>query len=195
MKTLKTGFFTIIVIIVTVTLFFLSGIFSTNPSTFQINKNIQEFNLKTHTGNNFNYKLYKGFPSVFFFGFTSCPDICPTTLAEISKMIINLGKKSKMIKFYFVSVDPDTDTIENINYYLESFNDQIIGITGEKANVEKFLKYMNVFHKKVDLGDDMYTFDHSSQMFLFKKNGDFFATISPTEDTKIAMNKLNAILE
>ena len=70
-------------------------------------------------------------PSVFFFGFLNCPDICPNTLVEISNIILKLGKKSNKINFYFVTVDPERDTISNMKEYLTNFNENIIGITGD----------------------------------------------------------------
>ena len=81
------------------------------------------------------------------------PDVCPFTLTRISEIINKLNNKSDLIRFYFVTVDPDRDKIEDLKEYLNAFHPKIIGVTGSNVNVEKFLKYMYVYKKKIQLDE------------------------------------------
>ena len=169
---------------------------NTNNSndSFSVNKNINEFNLITHNNEKFTYDYNLGYSSVFFFGFLNCPDICPATLFKISKIIDSLKSSNKNIKYYFVTVDPERDTPDKLKKYLEGFSNKIIGITGENEAVYRFLDSMNVYYKKILFDEKNYSFDHSAQIFLFDKRGNFFGTISTNEDVEIAIEKIKAIL-
>ena len=183
-------------------LVFSSGIFllslylnqkNTKQTKFSIYKGLNALNLKTHKGDSFILKNVLGAPSIFFFGFLNCPDICPNTLTDISKIITNLGSDSKEINFYFVTVDPERDQVLEMNEYLSHFNNEIIGITGQIENIKKFLKHMHVYYKKIYTDEDFYTLDHASNMLIFKKNGDFFGTISSSESQSMIENKIKSL--
>ena len=96
---------------------------------FFLSTEIDSYELYTHKGTLLKEKKVLNKPSIFFFGFLNCPDICPNTLAEISNIILKLGHKSNKINFYFVTVDPERDTISNMKEYLTNFNANIIGVT------------------------------------------------------------------
>ena len=98
------------------------------------------------------------------------------------------------MRYYFVSVDPERDKIKDLKEYLNSFHPKIIGITGTDNNIEKFLKYMYVYKKKIPLGEGNYTIDHSSQIFLFNKKGIFFGTLSTDEKDKNISAKIRKII-
>ena len=164
-----------------------------NNYQFQLNSEIDNFNLITHNGKKVNKALLLNSPSIFFFGFSNCPDVCPATLMRISAIIKELKEASNKFSFYFVTVDPARDTQKNIQKYLTNFNKNIIGVTGPVIGLNKFLKYMYVYNEKVILSDEYYTFDHSSQLFLFKKNGEFFGTISSGESIDSAVNKISML--
>ena len=165
---------------------------SDKNESFNLSKDINSYKLYTHRGNSFDIKNFLNKPSIFFFGFLNCPDICPNTLQEISNIIVKLGEKSNKVNFFFVTVDPERDTVINMREYLDNFNENIIGITGEVESIKKFLKSMHVYYKKVFISKDFYTLDHSSQIFIFKKNGNFFGTISTNEEESIVLKKIES---
>ncbi len=151
--------------------------------------------LITHKGNVLNKSDFIGIESVLFFGFTFCPDICPMTLNKITEFINTLDTESNKLKFYFITVDPDRDTVNVIDDYLNSFSEQIIGVTGNKLAINKFLKGLHVYHKKIiiDNNFDDYTVDHTSSILLIDNKGDLFATISYNEDKEISIEKLKKL--
>lgn len=165
----------------------------TKRQNFNLNLEINNFQLVTHDGEKFDKNLLGNTSSIFFFGFANCPDICPDTLIKISDIINKLKNTSYKYSFYFVTVDPERDTQENMKEYLDNFSNKIIGVTGSVENMKNFLKYMYVYNEKVILDNDFYTFDHSSQLFLFKKNGTFFGTISPGENIDTALTKIGML--
>ena len=194
MKNKKFKTFLLAIFFVVSGIIFIS-IFSSNKNeTLSLSKSINKFNLITHTREKFDNELVSNYPSLIFFGFLNCPDVCPFTLTKISEIINKLNNKSDLIRFYFVTVDPDRDKIEDLKEYLNAFHPKIIGVTGSNVNVEKFLKYMYVYKKKIQLDDNNYTIDHSSQIFLFNKNGNFFGTLSTNEKENNILAKINKII-
>ena len=179
------------VVLGTVYISFLSP--NKNEKLF-LSKNINKFQLITHSNEKFNDKLFSNYPSLIFFGFLNCPDVCPFTLTKISEIIYKLKDKSDFMKFYFVTVDPERDKIEELKEYLNAFHPKIIGVTGSNIGIENFLKYMYVYKKEIPLDNDNYTIDHSSQIFLFKKNGSFFGTLSTNEKENNILGKINKII-
>ena len=170
-------------------------VFSSNKSeNLYLSKNVNKFKLITHFNEKFDDKLFSNYPSLIFFGFLNCPDVCPFTLTKISEIINKLKDKSDFMKFYFVTVDPERDKIEELKEYLNAFHTKIIGVTGSNIGIEKFLKYMYVYKKEIPLDNNNYTIDHSSQMFLFKKNGRFFGTLSTNEKDNNILGKINKLL-
>ena len=159
-----------------------------------LSKNINKFELITFTNEKFDSNYFANYPSLIFFGFLSCPDVCPFTLTKISEIIDKLKNNSDLIKFYFVTVDPERDKIEDLKEYLNSFHPKIIGVTGSNKGIENFLKYMYVYKKIIHLDDENYTIDHSSQMFLFNKNGSFFGTLSTNEQESNILDKIKKII-
>ena len=162
---------------------------------FFLSREINNYDLYTDNGDLLKRENILEYPSVFFFGFLDCPDICPNTLAEISDIIFELGERKNNINFFFVTVDPERDTISEMRNYLDNFHDNIIGITGSPNNVKKFLKSMHVYYKKVFIEKDLYTLDHSSQLYLFEKNGKFFGTTSLSEEKIVVFDKIEAIIK
>ncbi|MDC3024551.1 SCO family protein [Alphaproteobacteria bacterium] len=162
---------------------------------FFLSREINNYDLYTDNGDLLKRENILEYPSVFFFGFLDCPDICPNTLAEISNIIFELGERKNNINFFFVTVDPERDTISEMRNYLDNFHDNIIGITGSPNNVKKFLKSMHVYYKKVFIEKDLYTMDHSSQLYLFEKNGKFFGTTSLSEEKIVVFDKIEAIIK
>ncbi|MAH88658.1 MAG: hypothetical protein CMJ06_01190 [Pelagibacterales bacterium] len=159
-----------------------------------LSKKVEKYNLITHKNENFNSKFFSNHPSLMFFGFLNCPDVCPFTLVKISEIINKLKDHSKLVKFYFVTVDPERDKILDLKEYLNTFNSDIIGITGSSNNIENFLKHMHVYKKKIYLDESNYTIDHSSQMLLFDKKGNFFGTLSTNEKIEDILSKIKKVI-
>ena len=181
------------IITTSITIFF-SMTEKTKDNKFVINKSLDKLNLVTHKQELLSYKKVLSNPSIFFFGFISCPDICPNTLIEISKIIKNLGEQRSKISFYFVTVDPERDKLLELQEYLSNFDDEIIGVTGKSENVFKFLKSMHVYYKKIYIDESFYTLDHTSNLLVFKKNGDFFGTISFKEAEEVILQKIRSVI-
>ena len=179
----------------TIILFFIIiNLEEKQDAKFILNAEINKFNLITHNGDIFNSKILSKAPSLFFFGFLNCPDICPATLTKVSNIIKSLQLKNKRVNFYFVTVDPKRDNEKKIKEYLSHFNSNIIGVTGSPNNINDFLDYMYVYRKKVYLSEEEYTYDHSSQIFMFHKDGDFFGTISLNDDNIDIYKKIDKII-
>ena len=171
------------------------SVFSSNKNeTLYLSKNVNKFKLITHSNEKFDDKFFSNYPSLIFFGFLNCPDVCPFTLTKISEIIDKLKDKSDFMRFYFVTVDPERDKIEDLKEYLNAFHPKIIGVTGSNIGIENFLKYMYVYKKEIQLDNNNYTIDHSSQIFLFKKNGSFFGTLSTNEKDNNILGKINKLI-
>jgi protein SCO1/2 len=136
-------------------------------------------------------------PHLLFFGFTHCPDVCPTTLFEAAGWLKALGDDANKLTVYFVTVDPERDTKEIMSDYVSAFDPRIRGLTGSKEQIEPMLKSYAVYHKKVPDADDPenYSMDHTASVFLMKKGGEFFGTIAYGEDGDTAIAKIKRLLK
>jgi protein SCO1/2 len=116
----------------------------------------------------------KGRPTLLFFGFTHCPDICPTTLFEVSEILRQLGPDADKVRAAFVTVDPERDTPAVLKDYLGSFDPHLTALTGSREDVERMLKSYRVYSRKVPT-DGGYTMDHTALVYLMDKRGQFVA--------------------
>ena len=143
-----------------------------------------KFSLKDMNNNTITEKSFEGQLTAIFFGFTNCPDVCPMTLNKMDIVLDKLkNEKNKSIKLFFVSVDPERDTPEVIKNYLGSFENNFIGITGEKEKIFLLYKSWGILSQKVFSEDGEYNIDHSSPVILLK-DGKYVARISPRDDIK-----------
>ena len=133
-----------------------------------------------------------GKPFVMFFGFTHCPEVCPTTLYELTSYFDKLGDDAKEVRAFFVSVDPERDTPEVMKEYVSNFP-RVTGITGNAAEVEKLKSAWKVYSKKVPLEGGGYTMDHTASMFLVKADGSLMGTIAYAEKAETALAKLKRL--
>ena len=131
------------------------------------------FSLADQNGKIVTEKNLQGRPSLIFFGFTHCPDVCPTTLFDMSQVLGALGSDADRVNALFVSVDPERDTAQAMKDYVSSFDPHIQGLTGSSDDVAKIIKAYRVYAKKVPLPDGDYTMDHSALVYLLDKNGQF----------------------
>ncbi len=136
-----------------------------------------------------------GSPTVLFFGFTYCPDVCPTTLQSLSELIDKLGKDRNKLKFYFISVDPERDTPSVLKDYLSSFNPKINALTGKQKDLDVLIKSFSIYAKKIPLDQNNYTIDHSAALILIDKNTNFVGTITYDEKNLVALEKLQKLIK
>ena len=192
----KTFFYAFILLISLITFFilFLNSLEKKKDTRLGLNSEVDKYELITHNGRKFNKNLFSKKPSLVFFGFLNCPDICPSTLNTISDLIENLEIKNQEVNFYFVTVDPIRDNKKKMKEYLSHFNPKITGVTGSEKNINNFLDYMHVYKKKVYYSAEEYTYDHSSQIFMFYKEGNFFGTISLNESNINIYKKIDKII-
>jgi len=133
------------------------------------------FHLVDQNGKPVTDKDMKGRPFLVFFGFTHCPDICPTTLFDMSQVMRALGPDADRVGALFITVDPQRDSPAVMKDYMSSFDPHLRGLTGDEASVEAAIKEYRVYAKKVPLPDGDYTMDHTAVVYLMDKNGDFVA--------------------
>ena len=151
------------------------------------------FTLVDQDGEPITEAAFRGHPSAVFFGFTHCPEVCPTTLFEMDAWLKQLGDEGRDIRAYFVSVDPERDTPEVMKNYVTNVSGRIVGITGEPAKVEAMAKSFGIYWKKVPLDGGDYTMDHTASVLLLKRSGDFFGTIAYEENPDTAVAKLRRL--
>ena len=133
------------------------------------------FQLTDQSGATVTDKSLEGRPTLIFFGFTHCPDVCPTSLFEISEVLRAMGKDADRVNAYFVSVDPERDSKEAMKDYLSSFDPHLKGLTGDPEAIAKMLTAYRVYAKKVPLKDGDYTMDHTALTYLMDRDGKFVA--------------------
>jgi protein SCO1/2 len=134
-----------------------------------------------------------GRPAAIFFGFTHCPDVCPTTLARLVKLRRQLGKGDEAMSIVFITVDPERDGPAEVGSYAALFNAPIFGLTGSPADIERVKKQFGVYSAKVPQPGGEYSVDHSAAVFLMDRHGKFVATLSPEERDSVALDKLRRI--
>ena len=153
------------------------------------------FTLTGADGKPFSSTKLAGKPYAIFFGFTHCPDVCPTTLARLAQLRQKLGKGDDAFQIVFVTVDPERDTPQAVGAYTQLFNTPIIGLTGSRAQIDQVAKQHAVYQAKVAQADapDGYTMDHGATVLLFDRDGKFVSTIALEEQDDVALDKLKRI--
>ncbi len=131
------------------------------------------FHLTDQAGQTVTEKSLQGRPTLIFFGFTHCPDVCPTSLFEISEVLKAMGGDADRVNAYFISVDPERDTNAAMKDYLSSFDPHLKGLTGDPEAVAKALSGFRVYARKVPLKDGDYTMDHTALVYLMDRDGHF----------------------
>ncbi len=133
-----------------------------------------DFELEDHRGALFNNERFQGVWSIVFFGFTHCPDICPTTLAMLNDTYSKLKDSEKeRLQVVMISLDPERDTVEKLAEYVPYFNPEFTGVTGNKHLIRRLTAELNVAYNQVPLSDDDYTVDHSTQLILINPMGHY----------------------
>jgi protein SCO1/2 len=163
---------------------------ASSPKEFTIGS---PFSLIDHRGMVITEKDFLGHPSALFFGFTHCPEVCPTTMSKLSMLLDELGTKGDQIKVYFVTLDPDRDTPEVLMNYLSAFNERFIAITGNTNDVETLARSWKVYWKRTKTSDGGYTLDHTASVLLLNSQSNFVGTIGWKEKATVALEKLKRL--
>ena len=151
------------------------------------------FTLTASTGKPFSSAELNGKPAAVFFGFTHCPDVCPTTLARLTRLRRELGKGDDALSIVFISVDPERDTPAEVENYMSLYETPVIGLTGTPAEIAQVKKQFGIYSAKVPQPGGGYSVDHTATVILLDKNGQFTATLSPEEVDRVALDKLERI--
>jgi protein SCO1/2 len=152
------------------------------------------FQLTDQAGESVTDQSLKGRPTLIFFGFTHCPDVCPTSLFEISEVLRAMGKDADRVNAYFVSVDPERDTAAAMKDYLSSFDPHLKGLTGDPQAVAKVLSAYRVYARKVPLKDGDYTMDHTALIYLMDREGRFVSPFNMKRSPEQAAGELKRYL-
>ncbi|MGR3723473.1 SCO family protein [Abyssibius alkaniclasticus] len=147
------------------------------------------FTLTTHRGENLSPADWIGKPTMVFFGFTWCPDVCPTTLSDISNWLEALGTEADRLNVALITVDPERDSPEILAEYLSYFDPRILGLTGPLSEIERAAAGFRVWFEKQPR-DDGYTMNHTAGVFLFRADGSFANIIDFHEDRSFALPKI-----
>lgn len=151
------------------------------------------FTLTDDTGVPVTEKNLRGKASAIYFGYTYCPEVCPTTLLDLSHWIQKLGSDADKLNYVFVTVDPERDTVELMHAYLSSFDKHIRGFTGTAEQIAKIAHEYRVYYKKIPTDDGGYAMDHSAMIYLMDSEGKFVAVIPYQEDDASALAKLRKL--
>lgn len=149
---------------------------------------VSEFELVDQDGRAMRDEDLRGKLQLVFFGFTTCPDVCPTTLAKITAALEDLGADADALRPLLITVDPERDTPAVLKEYLTAFNPRILGLTGTPAQIAAALKGYRVYVSKRELAGGDYTMDHSTFIYLMDQDGDYFGhfSASGSEDELVA---------
>lgn len=153
------------------------------------------FTLTDDLGQPITEKALLGQPGLLYFGFTRCPEVCPTTLYEMSGWFDTLGEEGKVLKAFFFSVDPERDSPELMHNYAIAFTNRITGITGDPAEMRKLMKAWRIYAAKVPTQDGDYTMDHTASVLLINSKGEFMGSIAYGEAADSAVSKIRKLIQ
>ena len=153
------------------------------------------FSMLAHDGTRVTHDDLAGRRSLVFFGFTSCPDICPTTLLQVAAWLDAMGDNGDLIDAYFVTVDPERDTPERVADYVAYFSDRITGLVGTADELRRMADSYRLYYARIDLDDGNYTMDHTAAVYLMDGEGRFFDAITMTASFDEAVAKLTRLVE
>ncbi len=152
------------------------------------------YSLLDQRGTPVDQSMLVGQPSLLFFGYTHCPDVCPTTMGEMAAWYGELGDEAKNLKAFFVTVDPERDTPEILDGYVSWVSDRVTGVTGKPEEIAKMVKAWKVLAEKVPGQGADYTMNHTASVFLVNAEGGFEGTIAYEENPATAVAKIRRLL-
>jgi protein SCO1/2 len=152
------------------------------------------FRLVAQDGRTVTDRDFVGAPHLVFFGFTRCPDVCPTKLFELSEVLRATGDRGRRLRALFITVDPERDTPEAMKSYVSSFDERIVGLTGDPEAVQATVRAYRAFARKVPLKEGDYTMEHTALVYLMDKDGRFVGSFNlnrpPEEAAKDLLGRL-----
>lgn len=194
-KTLR-NFRLILWVLVAVAALGATALYAFRPPQRPLGVTGQSFSLASSKGGTFTQNDLVGKPSLIFFGYTFCPDVCPTTLAETMAWRSQLGLTEDDLRIIFVTVDPERDTLDMVKSYVEGFDPSVIGLVGSPEETEKAKAAFGVYSEKSgDVNTDYYLVDHTALTFLIKADGTFQGTISYEEASDTAVAKVERLVK
>ncbi len=152
------------------------------------------FELTTQDGRPFTERDLSGKPYAIFFGFTRCPDVCPTTLLDMTNRLEELKGDADKLHVIFVTIDPERDTPEFLAEYMKSFDKRIIGLTGTREQIARIAKAYRVVYEKVPGSGGDYTMNHTATVYLFDKYGSFASTLAYQEAESNQRTKIKKLI-
>ena len=164
---------------------------ATGPGTLAIGG---PFSLTDHRGRAVTERDFRGRPMAVFFGFTHCPEVCPTTLYEMSSNLVALGDAAKDFSVFFITVDPARDTVDTMKDYVSNFDPRIEALVPTEEQLKQLVSDFRVYYAKVPTSDGGYTMDHTATIFLFDRTGAFAGTIGYGEAPAMREAKLEKLL-
>ncbi len=153
------------------------------------------FRLTDHEGYDVDPETLIGHPSMVFFGFTFCPDVCPTTLSDISGWLDALGPEAQALNVVFITIDPERDTVEAMAEYVGYFHPAIRGWTGSVEQISRAAEEFRVRWEKIPTEGGDYTMNHTASVFLFNSAGRFVSAIDYHEPPEFAVPKIRRALQ
>ena len=196
-KPMRVIFAAILFLLLATSVFFVANHYAKRTASGFPNFQDYEINLVNEANRPQTVADFANQPVALFFGFTYCPDICPTTLTTLAAARDDLqiaGVNTDSLRIVFVTVDPLRDTPEQLKQYLSLFDANVTGLTGTPENIRAVLKQFGIYTKKIDRGDGDYLYDHSAAVFLYRGDGQFKGTIVHSEPFAFIREKLKSIL-
>ena len=177
------------VIILIVTFMFAEHLSRQNTPK-KISDILKNINLIDHNGIEFNKASLNEKPSLLFFGFTHCPEICPTTLSQLSEITENLQNPIDLTNIVFITLDPKRDTQDHLKEYIQYFNKNVIAITGQINEIKKLADNWNVFFETIGSSKENYNINHTATVFMLDRTGVFRGTIAWGENEESVIKKI-----
>lgn len=167
-----------------------------SATRFPVARALQPFALVDHRGARFDNQALQGHWTFLFFGYTHCPDVCPTTLSVLNSVAQRLADTPAAVQFAFVSVDPVRDTPEQLARFVKYFNGDFIGVTGEPDAIEQLTRQLGVVFMQVGnaTNPDSYLVDHTASVFLIDPDGRYHAVFTPPLDAAVISADVHAML-
>ena len=177
-------------VIILIATFMFAEHLSRQNTPKKISDILKNINLIDHNGIEFNKASLNEKPSLLFFGFTHCPEICPTTLSQLSEITENLQSPIDLTNIVFITLDPKRDTQDHLKEYIQYFNKNVIAITGQINEIKKLADNWNVFFETIGSSKENYNINHTATVFMLDRTGVFRGTIAWGENEESVIKKI-----
>ena len=177
-------------VIILIATFMFAEHLSRQNTPKKISDILKDINLIDHNGIEFNRASLNEKPSLLFFGFTHCPEICPTTLSQLSEITENLQNPIDLTNIVFITLDPKRDTQDHLKEYIQYFNKNVIAITGQINEIKKLADNWNVFFETIGSSKENYNINHTATVFMLDRTGVFRGTIAWGENEESVIKKI-----